>query len=64
MGVSLDVLEDRNGDGVPEILVGSGQYIWYGGFEDIGSVCVLSGKSGARLMNLRERDVASFLLAR
>jgi hypothetical protein len=46
VGTSFDLLEDVDGDRVPDVLVGGGDYGFHGRFHANGSVRVLSGKTG------------------
>ncbi len=56
-GVSLDVLEDGDGDGVADIVVGCGSFSYDSLQGDGGVLLILSGRSGKELRRLEEADV-------
>jgi len=56
LGVCMDLLDDLDGDGVPEILVGSVYKRFTGGFYANGTVQVFSGRKGELLTITFEQD--------
>jgi len=56
IGLDLDLLSDRDKDGVPELLVGGGCHNPHGSWDPTGNVHILSGKTGEVLVRMDEWD--------
>jgi hypothetical protein len=61
IGITMDLLADRNSDGKKEILVGCGEYKFRGRFRADGAIMVLSGADGRELFKLTETELMSHL---
>jgi hypothetical protein len=53
-GLSLAPLEDRDGDGAVDVLVGSSSWYWHGTVPGGGSVVLVSGRTGKTIWSVRE----------
>jgi hypothetical protein len=60
-GVSVDVLDDLDHDGVVEILAGCGSFYWNSGTCADGAVLILSGRTGKLVSRTMEADVPLLL---
>lgn len=63
-GASLGLIPDRDGDGVADLLVGSGDSnFWHGPVNPNGALSVHSSRTGALLAQVKEAEVAARLRA-
>ncbi|MEM9379360.1 MAG: hypothetical protein AAGB93_05360 [Planctomycetota bacterium] len=60
-GLSLATYDDHDGDGTPDILVGTSDWYWHGIVGRGGQVTLLSGKTGERLWSVGEADLEAHL---
>ena len=62
-GVDLSALEDRDDDGLVDVLVGSSDWYWHGPIAGGGTVTLVSGKSGEELWSIGEAAFEAVLTA-
>ncbi|MCP3919496.1 MAG: hypothetical protein GY711_28495 [bacterium] len=62
-GVSLAVLDDHDGDGARDILVGSSDWYWHGTVNRMGEIRLLSGKTGELIWKIGVDDFEALALS-
>ena len=61
-GTSIAVMDDRDGDAIPEVMVGGCDLLWHGNVYWDGNLRILSGRDGEQLWDVRAFDLYEQLL--